>query len=228
MQPPKLVAIPGGQAVVGCDAGRPDERPAHRVTLRFFWAACRPVSNHEYLAFISATGYRAPLFAEDERFSPLAQPVVGVSWHDAVAYCRWLESVTGIAFRLPTEAEREYAARGGLHGAVWPWGEEAPEQRKSIQEIAQLEQPHIPTSICSNGYGLMCMADNVHEWCANWYVSDYNRSLGAELPQDPPAIERRASRGGSWRHQIKFTRVSARSSLNPCFRYNDYGFRVYV
>jgi len=213
---------------MGCDAGRPDERPPHMVTLKPFRAALRPVSNHEYLAFVTATGRQVPPFIEDERFLQHDQPVVGVSWHDAVAYCRWLESVTGTAFRLPTEAEREYAARGGLHGAAWPWGEESPEQRKGIQEIAQLEQPHVPSPVCSNGYGLMCMADNVHEWCNDWYVSNYDHSLPVESQEGPLAANRKASRGGSWRHQIKFNRVSARSSLNPGFRYNDYGFRVYV
>jgi sulfatase modifying factor 1 len=228
LQSPELVEIPEGVAVVGCDTGRTDERPAHSVTLRPFLAARRPVSNAEYLAFATATGYTLPPFLGDERFSQPDQPVVGVSWYDAVAYCDWLQSVTGTAFRLPSEAEREYAARGGLPEATWPWGQEPPEERTCLQELARLERPHTPSSSCSNGYGLMCMADNVHEWCAEWYVPSYDRSSGPQSRERAPLRQRRASRGGSWRHQIKFSRVSARSSLNPGFRYNDYGFRVYV
>jgi sulfatase modifying factor 1 len=198
------------------------------MTLRPFWAASRPVSNSEYSAFTTATGYPVPPFMGDERFSQPDQPVIGVSWHDALAYCDWLQSVTGTAFRLPTEAEREYAARGGLAEATWPWGQEPPEERICLQELARLERPHIPTPACSNAYGLMCMGDNVHEWCADWYVPSYERSLEQQPPEHASPTQRRASRGGSWRHQIKFSRVSARSSLNPSFRYNDYGFRVYV
>jgi formylglycine-generating enzyme required for sulfatase activity len=72
------------------------------------------------------------------------------------------------------------------------------------------------------------MADNVHEWCSDWYDPEYYAVAPADQPSGPPAGARRASRGGSWRHQVKLTRLSARSSLDPSFRYNDYGFRVYA
>ena len=216
---PEMLHIRGGEAVFGCDTGRPDERPARMVALPDFQAARRPITNAEYLAFVQATGHQLPGFIEDERFSGPEQPVVGVSWHDANAYCAWLRSVTGLAFRLPSEAEREYAARGGLAGADWPWGEEPPDQCAELMDIARLERPHVPGPVCCNGFGLMCMADNVHEWCQDWYVAG---------PGAPPSAKRKSSRGGSWRHAIKFTRVSARSSIPPEYQYNDYGFRVYI
>ena len=72
------------------------------------------------------------------------------------------------------------------------------------------------------------MADNVHEWCSDWYARDYYVDSPRMDPRGPADGTRRASRGGSWRHRIKFTRVSARSSLSPNYRYNDYGFRVYA
>jgi len=213
---------------MGDDAGRADERPAHAVGLAAFRAARRPVSNAEYAVFVAATGREPPPFLRDERFAAPGQPVVGVSWFDAVAYCRWLQAATGIPFRLPTEAEREHAARGGLADAAWPWGDEPPEALPSLAAIVRLEGPHPPGEECRNGYGLLCTADNVHEWCSDWYDAAYYARSPADAPAGPATGRRRASRGGSWRHQIKFNRIAARSSLDPSFHYNDYGFRVYA
>jgi len=213
---------------MGNDAGRPDERPAHAVTLAPFRAALRPVSNAEYAAFRAATGHDAPPFLNDDRFSLPDQPVVGVSWFDAVEYCRWLTTATGVPFRLPTEAEREYASLGGSEGIDWPWGNEPPSSRDEFREIARREQPHVPGPECISGYGLLCMADNVHEWCSNWYAADYYAVSPVASPTGPASGRRRASRGGSWRHQLKFNRLSSRSSLDPSYRYNDYGFRLFA
>jgi formylglycine-generating enzyme required for sulfatase activity len=187
-----------------------------------------PVINAEYAAFVVATGHPRAPFVLDQRFADPDQPVVGVSWFDAVAYCRWLVEVTGVPYRLPTEAEREYAARGGLEASDWPWGNSPPRTIAALVAIAALERPHVPAEICRNGFGLLCMADNVHEWCSDWYSDTYHERSGTEAPAGPAQGRRRASRGGSWRHQVKFTRVSARSSLDPNYRYNDYGFRVYA
>ena len=177
---------------------------------------------------MQATGREPAPFVTDERFSHPEQPVAGVSWHDAVAYCAWLGRETGVPFRLPTEAEREFAALGGLEGVDWPWGNEAPERVVALREIVSLDRPHVPGPECANGYGLLCMVDNLHEWCSDWYDATYYASSPEESPRGPGSGRRRASRGGSWRHQVKFNRISARSSLDPSFRYNDYGFRVYA
>jgi formylglycine-generating enzyme required for sulfatase activity len=225
---PQLVSLPGGSFVMGNDDSRADERPAHRVEVAPFRAAVRPVSNAEYTAFVLATGREPAPFVKDERFGDPRQPVAGVSWHDAAAYCTWLVRETGVPFRLPTEAEREFAALGGLEGIDWPWGNEPPQSVEALREIVSLGRPHVPGSECANGYGLLCMVDNLHEWCSDWYDSAYYASSPQEAPRGPATGRRRASRGGSWRHQIKFNRISARSSLDPSFRYNDYGFRVYA
>ena len=226
---PELALVPGGSFVMGNDRGRADERPAHRLSLPAFRAGIGPVTNAEYLANVDAAGREPPPFSRDERFSQPEQPVVGVSWHDAVDYCRWLSTAMDRHFRLPTEAEREYAALGGLEGADWPWGEALPAERGSqSREVAALTRPHGPHPDCRNGYGLLCMADNVHEWCSDWYDAGYYARSAAASPQGPGSGVRRASRGGSWRHVVKFTRVTARSSLDPSYHYNDYGFRVYA
>jgi sulfatase modifying factor 1 len=224
---PPLVVIPAGSFVMGNDAGRADERPAHRVTLRPFRAAEAPVTNAEYSRYLEATGAEPPRFAADERFNAPGQPVVGVSWFDAVAYCEWLARETGLPFRLPTEAEREFAALSGLEGVDWPWGAGRPEGQPGMDGIATLDRPHEPRPGCANAYGLRCMAENVHEWCSDWYNPRYYATSPEVDPRGPATGARRASRGGSWRHAVKFTRVAARSSLDPTFRYNDYGFRVY-
>lgn len=225
---PTIVAIPAGEFVMGNDAGRPDERPAHRVRVGAFRAAIAPVTNAEYARFVVATGAEPPRFHDDPRFNAGRQPVVGVSWFEAVAYCEWLSSVTGDRYRLPTEAEREYAARAGIEAADWPWAPDRIDAHPLYEQIARLDQPHAPAAACANPFGLRCMAENVHEWCGDWYRDAWYAASPADAPAGPPGGERRASRGGSWRHAIRFTRVSARSSIPPSLRYNDYGFRVYA
>jgi sulfatase modifying factor 1 len=226
--PPDLVLIPGGSFVMGDDRGRADERPAHGVTLAPFRVAPRPVSNAEYACFVAVSGHEPAPFLDDPRFAEPEQPAAGISWFDAVAYCEWLSSVTGTRFRLPTEAEREMAARGGIEGADWPWGDELPERRPDLDAVINGDRPHVPLAACANAFGLLCMADNVHEWCLDWYASDYYERSPSESPPGPATGRRRASRGGSWRHMVKFNRTAARSSLNPAYRYNDYGFRIYA
>ncbi len=225
---PELVPVKGGDFVMGDDSGRRDERPAHLVSLVSYRAGVRPVTNAEYAAFIKATSGEPPPFVDEPGFGDPQMPAAGVNWYEATAFCRWLGQQTGIGFRLPTEAEREYAARGGLEEADWPWGSQALEERPELDGVRRLEHPHTPTQRCANAYGLLCMADNLHEWCTDWYEAAYYADSPSRRPTGPRAGRRRASRGGSWRHQIKFNRVSARSSLNPDLRYNDYGFRVYA
>src|SRR5207249_10394321 len=117
---PELCAIPAGSFMMGDDAGRFDERPAHRVRVRAFALGRFPVMNREFAAYLAATGAAEPRFWRDARFSESRQPVVGVSWFEGVAYCRWLSDLTGRGFRLPTEAEREWAALGARDRARYP------------------------------------------------------------------------------------------------------------
>ena len=216
--------IPEGYFTMGDDAHRPDERPAHRVWISTFRMALRPVTNEEYAAFLAATPHEPPRFWEDPIFNAPGQPAVGVSWLDADAYCRWLGSVTGQTVRLPTEAEREKASRGGLEHALFPWGDGPGEGDGRFRQDAPR-----PTGLSApNGYGLFDIGYNIHEWCSDWYDREYYKTSPERDPQGPAQGTRRASRGGAWRHQVKVCRCSARSSLDPTFRYNDYGFRVAV
>ncbi len=159
----ETVLIPAGAFTMGDDNGRPDERPAHRVTLSAFHMAVVPVANGEYADFLAATGHEPPRFWDDPAFNHPRQPVVGVSWFDAVAYCDWLSGVLGLRFRLPTEAEWEKAARGGAEGAKYPWGD-APFDGSDgrFRQDATWQVGAAPP----NGYGLIDIGFNVHEWCS--------------------------------------------------------------
>ena len=117
---PDLVALAGGRFVMGSDCERRDERPAHRVSVAPFRAARRPVSNAQYALFVEAAGAAPPPFWSADQFCGPQLPVVGVSWYDAAAFCEWWSGQVGARLRLPTEAEREYAARGGIESARWP------------------------------------------------------------------------------------------------------------
>jgi len=203
--------------------GRPDELPVHRVTLPAFRLALLPVTNEDYAAFLAGTGHDAPRFWEDAAFNRPRQPVVGVSWFDATAYCAWLRDVSGVAYRLPTEAEWEKAARGGVEGAKYPWGEEPFDGSAGrFQQDATWEVGRAPP----NGHGLIDIGFNIHEWCSDWYDAGYYAVSPEGDPQGPATGARRASRGGAWRHAVKVSRCAARSSIPPDYRYNDYGFRV--
>lgn len=135
-----IQSIPLGEFWMGSDGGAPAERPRHRVFVSAYWCAVTPVTNDAFAEFVAATGYRTTAEQNggmrctrsgQRRFHPVSwrdfadartdHPVVGISWFDADAYCRWLRESTGLPYRLPTEAEWEKAARGGLDDAPFPW-----------------------------------------------------------------------------------------------------------
>ena len=212
MSPNLLAAIPGGEFLRGQNDGRDDERPAHYVTVPPFRMARCQVTNADYAAF--------RMF----EYTDPALPVVSVSWFDAVVYCEWLATEWKLPVRLPTEAEWEFAARGGFEQYRYPWGDALPDLQpgrwRDGPEPVGLGEP--------NGYGLFDMCQNVHEWCSDWYDASYYARSPAMDPQGPPDGIRRSSKGGAWRHHIKFARCAARSSIPPEFRYADYGFRIVV
>lgn len=210
---------------MGCDVGRDDEKPARRVWLDAFDLAVCQVTRAEYDRFLAATGHPAPSFWRDPNFQDPRHPAVGPSWHDAVAYCEWLSRAQEGRYRLPTEAEWERAARGGAEGALYPWGDAAPEALPDYSR-RWLAGPEPVALYAPNGFGLFNMCDNVHEWCSDWYDAGYYQSAVARNPRGPENGTRRASRGGSWRHHVKVSRCAARSSIPPEFRYADYGFRL--
>jgi iron(II)-dependent oxidoreductase len=222
---PELVAIPAGEYDMGQADGRAEERPVHRVRVSPFSLARFQLTNAQYDLFVLSTDRNPARFRSAAEFCGPTQPVVGPTWPDAVAYCEWLTARTGRRFRLPTEAEWEWAARGGVAGKLYPWGDEPPETRPAYSE-RWLRRPESVGLSAPNGYGLADMCENVHEWCSDWYDPDYYASSPQENPAGPASGTRRSSRGGAWRHQIKIARCAARSSIPPHLEYSDYGFRV--
>jgi formylglycine-generating enzyme required for sulfatase activity len=222
---PEMVRIPEGWFRMGCETGRDDEKPVHRVWVDAFELAAQQVTNAEYGRFLSATNSPQPPCWSDANFRHPQMPVVAVSWYEAEAYCEWLSRATGKRYRLPTEAEWERAARGGEEGLLYPWGDAGLEM---VPDYAKRWKngPEQVGLYPANVYGLYNVGDNVHEWCADWYDDGYYGHSPERNPQGPVSGSRRASRGGSWRHHIKVTRTAARSSIPPEFQYADYGFRV--
>lgn len=174
-----------------------------------FFLARTPIANRQFAPFLETGRAAAPPWWTDPLFSSPEQPVVGITWDDAMAYCAWLSESDGGRWRLPTEAEWEVAARGGLEGPRTAWGDAVP-----AGEIPDgpISGPWEVGRGTPNGYGLMDMGTIVHEWCLDWDPA----------PREP---RRRASRGGSWRHEVRWSAPTARTSLPPSYRYSDYGFR---
>jgi len=186
-----MVLIPAGEFQMGKD-DEGDHAPLHSVRLSAFYLDAREVTNAEYLAFCQATDHRLPMFWTLDKFqsgpSFPNHPVVGVGSADAEAYADWAGK------RLPTEAEWEYAARGGLQGQDFPGGAELDSTLANYSSQHALPVGSYPP----NGYGLYDMAGNVREWVSDFYDPDYYRKSPVENPRGPDKAAYRVVRGGGW------------------------------
>lgn len=217
--------IEAASFLMGSEHGPPNERPIRRVRIDAFELGATQVTNAEYAAFLESTNHPPPPTWNDPNFNHPRQPVVSVSWFDATRYCEWLGAITGRRVRLPTEAEWECAARGGVEGRLYPWGDDPPETRPEYGSRRR-EGPEPVARFAPNAFGLHDICGNVHEWCGDWYAADYYAVSIDANPRGPESGTRRVSRGGSWRHQVQVSRCAARASIPPDYRYADYGFRV--
>lgn len=221
-----LMYIPAGEFEMGNDYGDTDERPVHTVYLDAFYMYQTEVTNAMYALCVEdgvcdppdGTYYSDPAYND--------HPVVNVSWYDSEDYCRWAGG------RLPTEAEWEKAARGGLVGAVFPWGNSYPVCTPGAENGAQYNKcdgPTVPVgSFAPNGYGLYDMAGNVWEWVGDWYDEDYYANSPYENPTGPTNSFYRVWRGGSWYFAVGYMSVAYRTFDSPDFSNIVLGFRCVI
>lgn len=206
----ELILIPGGEFVMGKN-GNGDYRPAHKVYLDSFYMDKYEVTNAQYLKFCQATERKLPEFwgMKNYHCGPdfLNHPVVGISWRDARAYAEWAGK------RLPTEAEWEYAARGGLVGMNYPNGDELDTAEANYFVKDKARGTVVVGTYPPNGYGLHDMAGNVWEWISDYYDSEFYRNSPYKNPTGPDEGRFKVIRGGSWHSGPSCNRVYYRNAL---------------
>ncbi|MDD5766447.1 MAG: SUMF1/EgtB/PvdO family nonheme iron enzyme [Candidatus Marinimicrobia bacterium] len=264
-----MIFVKGGTFQMGSNDGEDDEKPVHTITVSDFWIGKYEVTVAEFEKFISETGYQTDAEKGDgsnfwtgstwekkagvnwrcdaqgnvRRSSELNHPVIHVSWNDAVAYCDWLSRKTGRIYRLPTEAEWEYAARSGGKNYKYAWGNFGPEGKLGGNVADESAKKALGWSGTWEGYddgyvytapvgffepnelGLYDMTGNVWEWCADWYDAKYYKKSPQNDPQGPSSGDSRVLRGGSWGDGPIYVRCAFRVGSNPGFRNNGSGFR---
>ena len=226
------VYVPAGEFEMGSENGDDNERPVHLVYLDAYWMDQTEVTNEMYARCVQAGICAAPRPSNSSHRPkyyghPIYDdyPVINVSWNDAANYCEWADR------RLPTEAEWEKAARGGLEGKEYPWGDEYPVCEPGAANGARYDDSlgcdNTDTkrvgSYSANGYGLYDMAGNVGELVADWYAEDYYKNSPTNNPQGPAFGNFRGFRGGSWGFDVKGLRSAYRNKISTSWNY--LGFR---
>ena len=217
----EYVWIPPGTFMMGCVPGdtacHADEKPRHRVTISSgFWMSRWEVTVEAYKKFASATERSmppAPSF--NESWEEKKHPINRVTWSDAETYCKWAGG------RLPTEAEWEYAARGGREGLKYPIGNELTPQGARFRANGTAPVGQYP----ANGYGLHDMSGNVREWVGDWYAGEYYQNSPSADPPGPASGQPRVVRGGAWYFGPRLLRASFRFRYLPDNWSDSIGFR---
>ena len=213
------VYVPAGEFEMGSMGGRSGDHPVHTVALDALWIDRTEVTNAQYTLCVKDGKCEQSFLADDAAYNGDDYPVVGVSWYDAVTYCKWAGA------RLPTEAEWEYAARG-LEGNVYPWGDKAP--TCELAQYSNCSGRTGPVGSLPDGAswcGVLDMAGNVWEWVADWYDEDYYGSSPSQNPAGPSSGEYRVLRGGSWSSLYSVVRSANRGRLHPDDSWYSFGFR---
>jgi formylglycine-generating enzyme required for sulfatase activity len=209
------IFIPKGTFLIGCvpaDADCvADEKPRRAVELTSdIWMGRTEVTVAAYKRFVEVTRREMPppLLSINPSWRESTHPMIKISWHSARAYCEWAGG------RLPTEAEWEYAARGGVEGAVFG---------DMVESAWRYTRPAGESA--SSGLFVLGMAENVEEWTNDWYSADYYSQGPRVDPQGPPAGKEKVVRGGSWDPYAGKRRISARLGVGPDSATSSRGFR---
>lgn len=220
----EMVLIPAGEFVMGSPdgEGHDDEHPQHVVSVDSFYMGKYEVTFEQYDLFCEKTGRTKP---SDKGWGRGKRPVINVSWHDAVAFCDWLSELSGDRYRLPTEAEWEYACRAGTT-TQYSFGEDTRDLGLySWHKGNAQKQTHPVGTLGANAWGLHDMHGNVWEWCSDWYERDYYSSSPASNPTGSANGEYRVRRGGSWYYFADSIRSADRDGATPDGTFYAMGFR---
>ena len=213
----KLVLIPAGEFMMGSppEIGPSDEKPQHRVEItKAFYIGMYEVTQQQYEAVMGKN---------PSRFEGDSKPVEQVSWDDARAFCKKLSRKEGQEYRLPTEAEWEYACRAGT-STPWHHGRGITQVFDYVQSPTSMGPHPVGGKKNPNAWGVYDMNGNVWEWCNDWY-GEY-KSGAFKDPQGPRSGEYRVLRGGSWRDRAPRFRSANRDKSKPAFGCSFDGFRV--
>lgn len=219
---PEMVEIPAGTFQMGSNDGGNDELPIQTLKMNTFYMSKYKVTFDEYDVFAHATGRAKP---NDKGWGREKRPVIGVTWNDAVAYTEWLSELTGKYYRLPTEAEWEYAARAGTTTKYW-WGDSIGHNQANCGGCGSpwdYKKTAPVGSFAPNGFGLYETVGNVWEWTCSEYAL-YSEGKHVECSQETTG--QRVARGGSWNYRPGGVRSAYRSYYDTVNKYPDLGFRV--
>lgn len=219
-----MVLIPAGEFMMGKDSEKDlDRSPAHKVKLGAFYMDIHEVTNAEYLEFCKATKRGLPEFWGIDKYKSGEKypdyPVIGVNYFDAKAYAKWKGK------RLPTEAEWEYAARGGLVGKTYPTGDDVEKYPDELLAGGTDRQLFPVMKRKPNAYGLYDMAGSVREWVLDYYNYDYYKNSPYENPTGPEKGKFRVVRGGGWKSGKMCKPVYRRNALSANWGDICVGFR---
>jgi formylglycine-generating enzyme required for sulfatase activity len=219
----KMIFVQGGTYTMGCtfeqgDDCESDESPAHSVTLSSFYMGETEVTIGLWKAVMGSLPPNVAYWGDDN------YPITYMRWEDCQVFIQRLNQLTGKSFRLPTEAEWEYAARGGINTHYYKYA-----GSNSIGDVSWFYGNHerceqIVKTKGANELGLYDMSGNMDEWCSDWYGS-YSSSPQTD-PQGPSTGTERVYRGGSWGSKPIYHRVTCRSHSGPTERYSSLGFRL--
>jgi formylglycine-generating enzyme required for sulfatase activity len=233
--PDGMALVPGGWFDMGSLNGQKDEQPAHRAWVDSFYMGKSEVTVWEYFQCVHSGACRMPLWWNKRFFEKSADelpgrawldmPVTGVSWDDAQDYCRWKGQNLGFGFRLPTEAEWEYAVRAGSRTEYF-WGA----TMDSAGEFAVVNNGLAPVMTKRpNAFGLYDMTGNAWEWCQDRYGKRYYETSPAKNPQGPDDEKKypcRVVRGGAWNEYGWNLRCANRNYGEQFRRFEGVGFRI--